>query len=134
MGSGGNRLVLARRFVQHGLHLWQQSLHQARSREPSRARARIPARARRRARGDFPFAGRTRFEWNNLRQGEIFGRAERAREEYRRRFEAQSEAMRALARRFGWSFLAHRTDARPETALIALHAQIGARQPGYAAA
>jgi uncharacterized protein (DUF58 family) len=83
---------------------------------------------------DFPYAGRTRFEWKNFRQGEIFGRAESAREEYRRRFSAQSEAVRVLARRFGWSFLAHRTDARPETALVALHAQIGMRQPGHAMA
>jgi uncharacterized protein (DUF58 family) len=81
---------------------------------------------------DFPFTGRTRFEWSNERHGEIFGRAERARDEYRRRFEAHSEAVRALARRFGWSFLRHRSDQRPETALIALHAQIGGRLAGYA--
>jgi uncharacterized protein (DUF58 family) len=83
---------------------------------------------------EFPFAGRTRFEWKNYRQGEIFGRAEHARDEYRRRFAAQSEAVRLLARRLGWSFLAHRTDARPETALIALHAQIGERKSGNAMA
>jgi len=74
---------------------------------------------------DFPFSGRTRFEWRNARDSEIFGRAETARDLYRRRFEAQSESVRALARKFDWSFLLHRTDARPETALIALHAQIG---------
>ena len=76
---------------------------------------------------DFPFTGRTRFEWNNTKHGEIFGRAERARDEYRRRFAAHSEAVLALARRFGWSFLRHRSDQRPETALVALHAQIGGR-------
>ena len=74
---------------------------------------------------DFPFSGRSRFEWRNARDSEIFGRAETAREAYRRRFEAQSECVRALARKFDWSFLRHRTDAPPETALIALHAQIG---------
>jgi len=81
---------------------------------------------------DFPFSGRTRFEWRNLRDSDVFGRAETAREAYRRRFEAQSEGVRTLARRFGWSFLLHRTDARPETALIALHAQIGERDAAYA--
>lgn len=81
---------------------------------------------------DFPFSGRTRFEWRNMHAHEIFGRAETARETYRRRFEAQSDGVRALARKFGWSFLLHRTDARPETALIALHAQIGERDTGYA--
>jgi uncharacterized protein (DUF58 family) len=80
---------------------------------------------------DFPFSGRTRFEWRNLRDSEIFGRAETARDLYRRRFEAQSEGVRALARNFGWSFLLHRSDARPEPALIALHAQIG-EHVGYA--
>ncbi|HEX3430538.1 MAG TPA: DUF58 domain-containing protein [Rhizomicrobium sp.] len=79
---------------------------------------------------DFPFSGRTRFEWRNARDGEIFGRAETAREAYRRRFEAHSEGVRELARRFGWSFLLHRTDARPEAALIALHAQVGEREMG----
>jgi uncharacterized protein (DUF58 family) len=81
---------------------------------------------------DFPFSGRTRFEWRNFRDSEIFGRAETARDLYRRRFEAQSDGVRAFARKFGWSFLLHRTDARPEPALIALHAQIGEREHAYA--
>jgi uncharacterized protein (DUF58 family) len=80
---------------------------------------------------DFPFSGRTRFEWRNMRDGDIFGRAEHAREQYRRRFDAQSEGVRALARKFRWSFLLHRTDARPETALIALHARIGGHEMGH---
>jgi uncharacterized protein (DUF58 family) len=77
---------------------------------------------------DFPFSGRTRFEWRNQRDTEIFGRAESARDLYRRRFAAQSEGVRVLARKLGWSFLLHRTDARPETALIALYAQVGGRE------
>jgi uncharacterized protein (DUF58 family) len=81
---------------------------------------------------DFPFNGRTRFEWRNTRDHEIFGRAETARESYRRRFDAQSGAVGALARKFGWSFLLHRTDERPETALIALYAQIGEQDAGSA--
>ena len=35
------------------------------------------------------------------------------------------EAVRALARRLGWSYLAHRTDSAPETALVALYANLG---------
>ena len=81
---------------------------------------------------DFPFNGRTRFEWHTVRDHEIFGRAETARESYRRRFNAHSDGVRLLARRFAWSFLLHRTDAQPETALIALHAQIGEYGPEYA--
>ena len=83
---------------------------------------------------DFPFNGRTRFEWGTIRGQEIFGRAETARESYRCRFDAHSEAVRTLARKFGWTFLLHRTDTRPETALIALHAQIGEHDTGRAAA
>ena len=81
---------------------------------------------------EFPYTGRTRFEWKNIQRDDIFGRAEHARDEYRRRFEAQSDAVRLLARRLGWTFLAHRTDSRPEMALVALHAQIGARKSGNA--
>ena len=56
---------------------------------------------------------------------EIFGRAETVRDAYRKRFRAQGEAVAALARRLGWSCLTHRTDRRPETALVALFADLG---------
>ncbi|HVZ69649.1 MAG TPA: DUF58 domain-containing protein [Rhizomicrobium sp.] len=74
---------------------------------------------------DFPFAGRTRFETADGRLREIFGRAESVREEYRARFKAHSEGISDLARRLGFFYLAHRTDHRPELALIALYAALG---------
>jgi uncharacterized protein (DUF58 family) len=74
---------------------------------------------------DFPFAGRTRFEWQGISQSEIFGRAENIREDYRRRFRAHGEAVNAKARRLGFTYLAHRTDKRPQTALAALYANVG---------
>ena len=74
---------------------------------------------------DFPFQGRTRFEALTTGEHELFGRAESVRAAYRDRFKAHSEAVAALARRFGWSYLAHRTDKSPELALIALYAAIG---------
>ncbi len=74
---------------------------------------------------DFPYQGRTRFEAAGLREHEILGRAENARAAYQARFKAHSDALRALARRLGWSYLAHRTDKRPETALVALYANLG---------
>ena len=70
---------------------------------------------------DFPYTGRTRFEWPGGQQSEIIGRAERVRQSYRLRFQAQIETVRELARRIGWSFLSHRTDHRPESALVALY-------------
>jgi uncharacterized protein (DUF58 family) len=74
---------------------------------------------------DFPYSGRTRFEWSPARLSELFGRAENVREEYRRRFRAQAESVRTLARNLGWTWLSHRTDHRPEAALVALYAKLG---------
>jgi uncharacterized protein (DUF58 family) len=74
---------------------------------------------------DFPYSGRTRFEWSPARLSKLLGRAESVREEYCRRFQAQAESVSTLARRLGWSWLSHRTDHRPETALVALYATLG---------
>lgn len=74
---------------------------------------------------DFPFAGRTRFESVVKSESQIFGRAESVRSSYCARFRAHGEAVSAIARRLSWSYVAHRTDKRPEIALIALYADIG---------
>ncbi|HEY1639028.1 MAG TPA: DUF58 domain-containing protein [Rhizomicrobium sp.] len=74
---------------------------------------------------DFPFEGRTRFEAPDEKETELFGRAESVREGYRVRFRAHREAIAALARRLGWTYLAHRTDRSPNLALIALYATLG---------
>jgi uncharacterized protein (DUF58 family) len=74
---------------------------------------------------DFPYSGRTRFETPAGRQSEIFGRVETMQSAYRARFRAHAETLRDLSRRLGWGYLAHRTDKRPETALIALFEALG---------
>lgn len=74
---------------------------------------------------DFPFEGRTRFDSLTNSDSELFGRAETVQEAYRARFRAHCEEVRGLARKLGWNYLAHRTDHRPETALIALYAEMG---------
>lgn len=74
---------------------------------------------------DFPYSGRTQFEWAPAEQKEILGRAESVSDEYRRRFEAQMQGVRDVARKVGWTYVAHRTDRRPETALVALFANLG---------
>jgi len=81
---------------------------------------------------DFPYRGRTRFEWGAAPRSEVLGRAETVRGDYRRRFQAQCEAVSAAARRLGWSYLAHRTDHRPEIALIALYAHLDGSRAGDA--
>lgn len=73
---------------------------------------------------DFPFTGRTRFEDVQAQQSEIVGRAETIAGAYRARFKAHAEALGALARRLGWSTIAHRTDRSPQTALTALYADM----------
>ncbi|MGD0190505.1 MAG: DUF58 domain-containing protein [Rhizomicrobium sp.] len=74
---------------------------------------------------EFPFAGRTRFESVTNAESQLFGRAETVRSSYCARFRAHAEAVSAMAPRLSWRYLAHRTDKRPETALIALYADIG---------
>ncbi len=73
---------------------------------------------------DFPYAGRMRFEDAKGALSETIGRAETVAGAYRARFKAHAETLGALARRLGWSYIAHRTDKRPETALIALYADM----------
>jgi uncharacterized protein (DUF58 family) len=66
-----------------------------------------------------------RFEAPGGGENETLGRAESVRSAYRARFKAHSEAVAGLARRLGWSWLAHRTDRSAQTALVALYAEIG---------
>jgi len=73
---------------------------------------------------DFPFEGRTRFEDPKGGSNETIGRAETVAGAYRARFKAHAETVGALARRLGWSYIAHRTDRPPQTALIALYADM----------
>ena len=74
---------------------------------------------------DFPFTGRARFEARTTRDTHILGRAETVKASYRKRYDAHSEAVGQFARRVGWSFLRHRTDHSPATALISLYGAIG---------
>lgn len=73
---------------------------------------------------DFPFTGRTRFEDARGDASETVGRAEAVAGAYRLRFKAHAEALGALARRLGWSYIAHRTDRSPQVALSALYADM----------
>jgi uncharacterized protein (DUF58 family) len=74
---------------------------------------------------DFPFSGRVRFEARALNDTQMFGRTQNVRLAYRTRYSAHAEAIGRAARRLGWSFLRHRTDRPPQTALIALYGAIG---------
>ncbi len=74
---------------------------------------------------DFPYAGRTRFEATHGTDSHTLGRAESVAADYRTRFKAHREALTLLARKLGWAYMAHRTDRTPQTALVALYADLG---------
>lgn len=69
---------------------------------------------------EFPFTGRTEFEDSESRDHLTFGEAGSVGAQYRARFAAHRAALKDIARRFGWTFLAHRTDRSVENALLAL--------------
>ncbi|HXI88074.1 MAG TPA: DUF58 domain-containing protein [Parvularculaceae bacterium] len=69
---------------------------------------------------EFPFTGRTDFEDTESRDHLIFGEASSLGDDYRAKFAAHRAYLEDMVRRFDWTFLAHRTDRRPESALLAL--------------
>jgi len=69
---------------------------------------------------DLPFTGRVRFEGVEEKLNVTVGRAEQWREDYQGRLAAHREALEQIARRYGWTFAAHRTDRPPQLALLAL--------------
>jgi uncharacterized protein (DUF58 family) len=80
---------------------------------------------------DFPFTGRLRFR--PVTQGSAavtIPRAEAVREAYAARIAAQIQAVAQEATRAGWGVTLHRTDHRPETALLALHAALSPARRG----
>ena len=78
---------------------------------------------------DFPFVGRTKFEGPDGVLEEIVGRAETVGDAYRRRFRAHREAVIAAARKFGWTYVSHRTDHSANTALIGLFSEMTGARP-----
>ena len=68
----------------------------------------------------FPFKGRTEFADVESRDRLVFGDAATLGDAYRREFAAHRDALKALARRFQWTFIAHRTDAPAHAALLSL--------------
>ncbi len=79
---------------------------------------------------DLPFDGRTRFEGIEDTLELTVGRAETLRQPYRQRLLAHQQALRDLARRFGWTFSLHRTDRAAGTALMALYSALAHESVG----
>jgi len=72
----------------------------------------------------FPYKGRVKmtFPGSNLIAPLIVGRAERAQEAYREKFDAHKAAMVDMARRLDWTLITHHTDQPATAALSALYA------------
>lgn len=75
----------------------------------------------------FPFAGRTEFEDPETGFRHIVGKAETVRVAYQRRLTERRALLYETARRFGWTFLIHRTDRPAIEPLLALHARLSDR-------
>ncbi len=71
----------------------------------------------------FPYKGRLEMTLPGLSKVAPFivGRAERAQEEYQRKFLAHCEALENTAKRLGWTLIRHRTDRPATEALTALY-------------
>ncbi len=69
---------------------------------------------------DFPFEGRVEFRDLESADRLVFGETGSLAGAYKEKFAAHRDALETIAHKNGWSFLAHRTDRPPQTALLAL--------------
>ncbi len=73
---------------------------------------------------EFPYEGRVRFEGVEGIDAALVGRAQSLRSVYRTRFEAHRAELQRIAARYGWTFLSHRTDRTPETAVLGVYRRL----------
>ena len=74
---------------------------------------------------EFPFEGRVEFKDPESRDRLTFGETSSLGADYRAKFHAHRNALSALARNAGWTFITHRTDRPAQTALLALFTALG---------
>ena len=68
-----------------------------------------------------PFVGRARFTGLEGEGETVIGRVETVRADYSKQLAAHRENLSDIARRMGWTFLTHRTDHSPATALLSIY-------------
>ena len=76
-----------------------------------------------------PFKGRTRFEGLEAEGDMLVPRVEAVRRDYSAIYAAHVAGLQDIARQVGWTFLSHRTDHPPETAVLALYQALA--KPSY---
>lgn len=78
-----------------------------------------------------PYHGRTEFLSPSGGERWVADRVEALRPKYRARFEAHRAALAEMAKRFGWSFLAHHTDRPASEPLLSLLMRLQGSTSGY---
>jgi uncharacterized protein (DUF58 family) len=71
-----------------------------------------------------PYEGRVRFQGMNQEQSTLIPRVETIRTRYAERLAAQQHGLAVICNAVGWTFMSHRTDHSPESALLALYASL----------
>lgn len=74
---------------------------------------------------DFPFTGRVEFSDLESQDRLVFGDTRSLQTDYKQAFQAHRARLETIASKSGWSFIAHRTDKPPQTALLALFTALG---------
>lgn len=69
---------------------------------------------------NFPFGGRVEFRDLESKDRMIFGQTSAVADAYKAAFAAHRASLTEIARKAGWTFIAHRTDKPPQSALLAL--------------
>ncbi len=112
------RLVISSDFLE-GQAVWKERLARLSARPAKGILIHIIDPAER----DFPYKGRMqlRFPGQNKLPKLLIGRAEQARESYRKKFTAHCDSIAALARLLGWPLIVHETDKPASTALTAAY-------------
>jgi uncharacterized protein (DUF58 family) len=71
-----------------------------------------------------PFDGRIRFDGLENEHSWLISRVGPIRPAYAERLQIHREGLQTIAQSAGWSYLYHRTDHSPESALLALYAAL----------
>ena len=68
-----------------------------------------------------PYSGRARFRGLEGEEEAVIGQVEKVRADYGKRMLRHIDGLTEMAHRLGWSFVSHKTDRPPQTALLALY-------------
>lgn len=76
---------------------------------------------------ELPYSGRVLFKGMEKEGDYLARKADKLRSEYLARLSAHQQELNTLVGRLGWTMTRHRTDHKPELALLDIHQQLGER-------